>query len=71
MQGSSVKIGALVPLSRPGWVEAGRHLLAGLSLAARDLEIDGRPIELTVRDSTDPTAVDELAGLGVAALAGE
>jgi hypothetical protein len=71
VQGSSVKIGALVPLSRPGWVEAGRHLLAGLSLAARELEIDGRPIELTVRDSTDPTAVDELAGLGVAVLAGE
>jgi hypothetical protein len=23
-----VQIGALVPLSRPGWTEAGRHLLA-------------------------------------------
>ncbi|MFF1806747.1 amino acid ABC transporter substrate-binding protein, partial [Streptomyces virginiae] len=28
--GASVRIGALVPLSRPGWVEAGHHLLAGL-----------------------------------------
>jgi hypothetical protein len=25
--GSAVQIGALVPLARPGWVEAGRHLL--------------------------------------------
>ena len=29
---SAVQIGALVPLTRPGWVEAGRHLLAGLEL---------------------------------------
>jgi hypothetical protein len=28
-----VRIGALVPLTRPGWVPAGRHLLAGLELA--------------------------------------
>ena len=27
-------IGALVPLTPPGWVAAGRHLLAGLELAA-------------------------------------
>ncbi|MFF8506475.1 ABC transporter substrate-binding protein [Streptomyces sp. NPDC015492] len=32
-----VRIGALVPLSPPGWVEAGRHLLAGLELAVRDV----------------------------------
>lgn len=25
-----VRVGALVPLTRPGWAEAGRHLLAGL-----------------------------------------
>ncbi len=31
---SAVQIGALVPLTRPGWVEAGRHLLTGLKLAA-------------------------------------
>ncbi|NRQ37202.1 amino acid ABC transporter substrate-binding protein [Nonomuraea sp. NN258] len=78
--GSSVKIGALVPLSRPGWVEAGRNLLAGLELAVRDVNdaggIAGTPLELLVRDTAaDPqraaAAVDELAGLGVAALAGE
>ncbi|MFE9094206.1 ABC transporter substrate-binding protein [Streptomyces sp. NPDC007264] len=78
--GPSVQIGALVPLTRPGWVEAGRHLLAGLELAVRDVNgaggIAGRPLELVVRDTAaDPqraaAAVDELARLGVAALAGE
>ncbi len=78
--GSSVRIGALVPLTRPGWVEAGRHLLAGLELAVREVNdaggIGGRPLELVVRDTAaDPqraaAAVDELARLGVAALAGE
>jgi ABC-type branched-subunit amino acid transport system substrate-binding protein len=78
--GSSVQIGALVPLTRPGWVEAGRNLLAGLQLAVRDVNaaggIVGRPLELVVRDTAaDPqravAAVAELAGLGVAALAGE
>src|SRR5262245_60187456 len=78
--GSSVQIGALVPLSRPGWVEAGQHLLAGLELAVREVNgaggILGRPLELVVRDTAaDPrraeAAVDELARLGVAALAGE
>ncbi|HEX4395601.1 MAG TPA: ABC transporter substrate-binding protein, partial [Mycobacterium sp.] len=50
--GSSVQIGALVPLTRPGWVEAGQHLLAGLELAAREVNdaggIAGRPLELVV-----------------------
>src|SRR3712207_1649123 len=75
-----VWIGALVPRSRPGWVEAGRHLLAGLRLAVRDVNdaggIVGRPLELVVRDTAaDPgratVAMDELARLGVAAVAGE
>ncbi|WP_031005991.1 ABC transporter substrate-binding protein [Streptomyces sp. NRRL F-5727] len=75
-----VRIGALAPLTRPGWTEAGRHLLAGLELAAREANagggIDGRPLELLVRDTAaDPhraeAAVDDLAGLGVTALAGE
>jgi ABC-type branched-subunit amino acid transport system substrate-binding protein len=74
------QIGVLVPLSRPGWTEAGRHLLAGLELAADEVNdaggIGGAPLELIVRDTAaDPlraaAAVDELAGLGVAALAGE
>jgi ABC-type branched-subunit amino acid transport system substrate-binding protein len=78
--GAAIQIGALVPLARPGWVEAGRHLLAGLELGARDVNdaggIAGRPLELLVRDTAaDPqraaAAVAELAGLGVAALAGE
>ncbi|MCK1814224.1 ABC transporter substrate-binding protein [Streptomyces sp. XM4011] len=78
--GSSIRLGALVPLTRPGWVEAGRHLLAGLDLAVREVNdaggIDGRPLELVVRDTAaDPeraaAAVDELAHLGVAAVAGE
>ena len=78
--GSPVRIGALVPLTRPGWVEAGQHLLAGLELGVRDVNdaggIAGRPLELVVRDTAaDPqraaAAVDELARLGVAAVAGE
>ena len=48
---SAVRIGALVPLTRPGWVEAGRHLLAGLELAVREVNdaggIVGRPLDLT------------------------
>ncbi len=77
---SAVRIGALVPLTRPGWVEAGRHLLAGLELAVCEVNtaggIAGRPLELVVRDTAaDPqraaAAVDELACLGVVALAGE
>ncbi|MFB4290096.1 ABC transporter substrate-binding protein [Nonomuraea sp. ATR24] len=80
IDGSVVRIGALVPLTRPGWTEAGRHLLAGLELAARHVNDDGgiagRPLELLVRDTAaDPgkaeAAVEELAGLGVAAVAGE
>ncbi|MFD5767189.1 ABC transporter substrate-binding protein [Streptomyces sp. NPDC127049] len=75
-----VRIGALAPLTRPGWTEAGRHLLAGLELAVAETDaaggIDGRPLDLVVRDTAaDPrraeAAVDELAGLGAAALAGE
>ncbi|MEU6418199.1 ABC transporter substrate-binding protein [Streptomyces spiralis] len=78
--GSSVLIGALAPLTRPGWAEAGQHLIAGMELAVRDVNdaggVGGRPLELEVRDTAaDPqraaAAVDELAHLGVAALAGE
>lgn len=76
----AVRIGALAPLTRPGWVEAGRHLLAGLELAVREVNdaggIAGRPLELVVRDTAADSqraaaAVDDLAHLGVAALAGE
>lgn len=76
----TVRIGVLVPLTRPGWVESGRHLLAGLELAAEEVNeaggIVGSPLELVVRDTAaDPgkamAAVEELAQLGAAALAGE
>ena len=79
-EASGIRIGALVPLSRPGWVEAGRHLLAGLELAVGEVNdaggIGGRPLELVVRDTAaDPqravAAVDELIALAVVALAGE
>ena len=71
-----VRIGVLLPLTRPGWVEAGRHLLAGLELGVRDANESGNALELVVRDTAaDPrkakAAVAELARLGVAALAGE
>ncbi|MEU3604206.1 ABC transporter substrate-binding protein [Streptomyces sp. NPDC035033] len=77
---SPVRIGALAPLTRPGWTEAGRHLLAGLELAVAEVNgaggIDGRPLDLVVRDTAaDPrraeAAVDELDRLGVTALVGE
>lgn len=77
---SAIRIGALAPLTRPGWVESGRHLLAGLELAVCEVNgaggIAGRPLELVVRDTAAApqkavAAVDELAGLGVAALVGE
>lgn len=76
----TVQIGVLVPLTAPGWVEAGQHLLAGIKLATGDVNhaggIGGKPLELVVRDTAaDPlrasAAVDELAGLGVAAVVGE
>ncbi|MGW3559948.1 ABC transporter substrate-binding protein [Streptomyces sp. NPDC000963] len=78
--GRPVRLGALAPLTRPGWTEAGRHLLAGLDLAVHEVNatggIGGRPLELLVRDTAaDPeratAAVDGLAGLGVTAVVGE
>jgi ABC-type branched-subunit amino acid transport system substrate-binding protein len=77
---SEVRIGVLAPLSHPGWVEAGRQLLAGIELAAREVNdaggIRGTPLELVVRDTAaDPrravAAVDELDRLGAVAVAGE
>jgi ABC-type branched-subunit amino acid transport system substrate-binding protein len=75
--GSPIQLGALAPLTKPGWVEAGQHLLAGLELAVHDVNnAGGIELELLVRDTAaDPAkavaAVDELADLGVAALVGE
>ena len=76
----AIRIGALAPLTRPGWVDAGRQLLTGLQLGVSDTNssggIHGRPVELIVKDTAaNPgkavAAVDELAALGVVALAGE
>src|SRR5262249_46667326 len=65
---SAVQIGALVPLTRPGWVEAGRHLLAGLELAVGEVNdaggIVGRPLDLVVRD----TAADPQRAAAAAAI---
>ncbi|WP_308797829.1 ABC transporter substrate-binding protein [Agromyces silvae] len=75
-----IRIGALAPLSPPGWTEAGRHLLAGLALGVDEINasggVDGHPLELLVRDtSADPhraaDAVRELERLDVVALVGE
>ncbi|PWI14794.1 amino acid ABC transporter substrate-binding protein [Streptomyces sp. Act143] len=76
----AVQVGVLVPLTRPGWVEAGEHLLAGVESAVREVNADGgiagARLDLVVRDTAaDPeraaAAVDELASRGVAALVGE
>ncbi|WP_448112525.1 ABC transporter substrate-binding protein [Mesorhizobium amorphae] len=77
---SPIRIGVLAPLTPPGWVQAGRHLLAGLQLGVEEVNdiggVAGRPLQLVVRDTAaDPrkaaAAVDDLASLGVVALAGE
>ncbi|MGW8375045.1 ABC transporter substrate-binding protein [Streptomyces sp. ODS28] len=75
-----LQVGALVPLTRPGWVGAGRHLLAGLELGVAEVNgaggVDGRALELVVRDTAaNPQkavdAVEEMSRLGIAAVAGE
>ncbi|MEU4197700.1 ABC transporter substrate-binding protein [Kribbella sp. NPDC026611] len=76
----TIQVGALAPLTPPGWAEAGRHLVAGLELAVHDVNesggIDGQPLELLVRETAADAdrataAVDEFADLGVAAVVGE
>ncbi|MBB4062869.1 ABC transporter substrate-binding protein [Gellertiella hungarica] len=76
----AVLIGALAPLSRPGWVEAGQQMLAGMQQAVSDINaaggLGGQELLLVVRDTAaDPAtaeaAVDALAGQGVTAIAGE
>ena len=76
----AVRVGGVMPLSRPGFLEAGRHLKAGLELAVADVNglggVGGRPLELLIRDTGAGPAeavaiVDELHKDGVAAIAGE
>lgn len=80
MSRRAILLGALAPLSRPGWEDAGRHLLAGLALAVAEVNaaggVQGQALELVVRDTrANPreatVAVDELAAIGVTALVGE
>ena len=76
----AIRLGGVMPLSRPGFLEAGRHLKAGLELAVADVNglggVGGRPLELLIRDTGAGPAeavaiVDELHKDGVAAIAGE
>jgi ABC-type branched-subunit amino acid transport system substrate-binding protein len=75
-----VRLGALAPLSRPGFLEAGRQLRAGVELAVDEINaaggIDGRPLELLFRDTAGTperaaAAVRDLAAEGAVALVGE
>src|SRR5262245_66119325 len=76
----AIRVGGVMPLARPGCLEAGRHLKAGLELAVGDVNglgsVGGRPLMLLVRDTGAGPAeamaiVDELHEEGVAAIAGE
>lgn len=77
--GAAICLSALVPLTRPGWVPAGRHLLAGLELVVSELNeaggFAGRPRHLIRDTAADPqraaAAVDELAHLGATCVFGE
>ena len=75
-----IRIAALAPLSRPGFLEAGRHLLAGVALAVDETNdaggIGGRRIELLLRDTAGAperaaTAVRQLCSADVVAVVGE
>jgi ABC-type branched-subunit amino acid transport system substrate-binding protein len=73
-------IGALVPLSRPAWLDAGRHLLAGLKEGVAAVNaaggLLGAPVELMVADTSGGgarvvEAMSDMALAGVAGFAGE
>ncbi|MFC7945292.1 ABC transporter substrate-binding protein [Microbacterium oxydans] len=75
-----LRIGGLAPLSTPGWIEAGRHLSAGLRLGIAHVNarggLAGRSVELAVKDTAaDPQraeeAVDDFARMGALAVVGE
>ncbi|MFD6415162.1 ABC transporter substrate-binding protein [Streptomyces sp. NPDC060194] len=79
-ESAPIRLGALAPLTPPGWADAGRHLLAGLDLGVREANaaggIHGRPLELVVRDTAaDPqratAAMEEFDALGAVAVVGE
>jgi len=58
---SPVQLGALVPLSRPGWVEAGQHLLADGAVLAEVLRSQGADRARTT-ESWPRVAVDGTRG---------
>lgn len=75
-----IRLGALAPLSRPGFLEAGRHLRAGVELAVEEINaaggIGGHPLELLLRDTAGTparavAAVREFAAEGAVAVVGE
>ena len=77
---TTIRVGALAPLSRPGFLEAGRHLRAGVELAVTEINeaggVDGRPLELLLRDTAGtaaraPEAVRGLVVEGAVAVVGE
>ncbi|NJB35805.1 ABC transporter substrate-binding protein [Croceivirga sp. JEA036] len=79
-QNTPIYLGVIVPLTSPGWAEAGKQVLAGIELGVSEINssggISGKPIKLLVRDSAaDPKKaskfVEELVGLGVKAILGE
>lgn len=75
-----IRLGALAPLSRPGFLEAGQHLAAGVALAVDEVNaaggVGGRPIELLLRDTAGVperavAAVREFVARDVVAVVGE
>lgn len=75
-----LRLGALAPLSRPGLLEAGRHLRAGAELAVFEINeaggIDGHPLELLLRDTGGvperaAAAIRDFAADGAVAVVGE
>lgn len=80
MTNDVLRLGALAPLSRPGFFEAGRHLRAGVELAVDEINeaggVGGRSIELLLRDTAGSperaaAAVRDFAAAGAVAVVGE
>ncbi|GHD04899.1 amino acid ABC transporter substrate-binding protein [Pseudorhodoferax aquiterrae] len=74
-----IQVGVVAPLTSPGWEGAGRHLIAGVELAVREINLQRKlrnRIKLLVEDTAaDPekalAAVENLARQGAAAIVGE
>lgn len=74
-----IRIGVIAPLTSPGWIGAGRHLLAGIELGFEEVAEEGaigRNVELLVQDtaadaSKAVASVEMFTQAGVAAIVGE